>query len=143
MCLYAWRKPADPVANRSYIARDLDIPLSAMTDLVTLTGLGDAGAHSPPQLNLNTDRAGLSFGLVQWAGPVGDLEQIVTAFEDADALESSPTARRPTSVQPCGALPERLTRSVVPAGTVTLATSDAHGAYRQATAHASMIPSQR
>ena len=32
---------------------------------------------------------------------------------------------------------------VVPAGTVTLATSDADGAYRQATAHASMIPSQR
>ena len=42
---------------------------------MTLTGLGDAGAHSPPQLNLNTDRAGLSFGLVQRAGPVVDLNK--------------------------------------------------------------------
>src|SRR6516164_11810310 len=39
------RKPADPVANRSYIARGLDIPVSAMTDLVTLTGPWDAGAR--------------------------------------------------------------------------------------------------
>ena len=39
------RKPADPVANRSYIARGLDIPVSAMTDLVTLTGPWDAAAR--------------------------------------------------------------------------------------------------
>jgi hypothetical protein len=58
-------------------------------------------------------------------------------------IEPSPTARRPTSVQPCGAFPECRTRYVVPAGTVTLAPSDADGGYTHATAHASMIPSQR
>jgi hypothetical protein len=47
-----WRKPVDPVAHRSYIARGLDIPVSAMTDLVTLTGPLDAAPGAPPQLNL-------------------------------------------------------------------------------------------
>ena len=61
-------EPADPVANRSYVALGLDIPVSAITDLVTLTGVWDAGARFA-RLNLNTDRVGLSFGLIQWAKP--------------------------------------------------------------------------
>src|ERR1019366_540207 len=85
-CLIAMAhgKPPDPMACRSYIALALDVGVGAMTYLMTLTGLWEANALFA-LLNLNTDRAGLSFGVIQWAQKPGRLEEILSAFRDADA----------------------------------------------------------
>jgi hypothetical protein len=79
----AQAKPADPMACRSYIALALDVEISAMTYLMTLTGLWEADAKFA-LLNLNTDRAGLSFGVIQWAQKPGRLKEVLDAFHDAD-----------------------------------------------------------
>jgi peptidoglycan hydrolase-like protein with peptidoglycan-binding domain len=84
-CLLAMvkAKPADPLACRSYIALGLDVEVGAMTYLMTLTGLWEANAKFA-LLNLNTDRAGLSFGVIQWAQKPGRLKEVLDAFHDAD-----------------------------------------------------------
>ncbi|HWC95252.1 MAG TPA: peptidoglycan-binding domain-containing protein, partial [Candidatus Sulfopaludibacter sp.] len=79
----ATAKPADPVACRSYISLGLDMEVGAMTYLMTLTGLWEANARFAV-LNLNTDRAGLSFGVIQWAQKPGRLTGLLNAFHDAD-----------------------------------------------------------
>lgn len=83
-------KPSEPSASRSYIALTLNIPVSAITYLVTLTGLWEAGAKFA-RLNLNTDRAGLSFGLIQWAQAPRRLNEILAAFRAADAARFNRT----------------------------------------------------
>jgi hypothetical protein len=72
-----------PVATRCYIALGLDLVITPMTYLMTLTGLWEANARFAA-LNLNTDKKGLSFGLIQWAQKPGRLNEIVTAFRNAD-----------------------------------------------------------
>jgi peptidoglycan hydrolase-like protein with peptidoglycan-binding domain len=79
----AQAKPADPLASRSYVALGLDVEVGAMTYLMTLTGLWEANAKFA-LLNLNTDRAGLSFGVIQWAQKPGRLKEVLDAFHDAD-----------------------------------------------------------
>ncbi len=74
---------SSPVASRCYIALALDLEITPMTYLMTLTGLWEANARFA-SLNLNTDKKGLSFGLIQWAQKPGRLNEIVTAFRDAD-----------------------------------------------------------
>jgi hypothetical protein len=84
-CLIAMAqgKPSSPMACRSYIALGLDVEVGAMTYLMTLTGLWEANAQFA-LLNLNTDHAGLSFGVIQWAQKPGRLKEILSAFRDAD-----------------------------------------------------------
>jgi peptidoglycan hydrolase-like protein with peptidoglycan-binding domain len=86
-CLLAMVRatPADPMACRSYIALALDVEVGAMTYLMTLTGLWEADAKFA-LLNLNTDRAGLSFGVIQWAQKPGRLKEVLDAFHDADPV---------------------------------------------------------
>jgi len=86
-CVNALAKaqPVDPLACRSYIALALDTEVDAMTYLVTLTALWEANAKFA-RLNLNTDRAGLSFGIIQWAQKPGRLKEVLDAFHDADPV---------------------------------------------------------
>ncbi|SPE43472.1 N-acetylmuramoyl-L-alanine amidase domain/peptidoglycan binding domain protein (fragment) [Candidatus Sulfopaludibacter sp. SbA3] len=92
VCLAALARgnPSDPMACRSYIALALDVEVDEMTYLMTLTGLWEANARFA-LLNLNTDRAGLSFGVIQWAQRPGRLKEILTAFHDADGDRFSNT----------------------------------------------------
>lgn len=73
---------AAPVASRGYLTLVLDIPFTGLAKIVSVVsqmeGAGKFGA-----LNLNTDRAGLSFGLIQWAQKPGRLAEILTAFSKA------------------------------------------------------------
>lgn len=78
-------KASDPMACPSYVALSLDVEVGPMTYLMTLTGLWEANARFA-RLNLNTDRAGLSFGVIQWAQKPGRLEEILSAFHGADAV---------------------------------------------------------
>ena len=68
-----------PVASQGYLALVLDIPYDGMTRLMSLTsqfeGAGRFGA-----INANTDRAGLSYGLIQWAQKPGRLGELLRAF---------------------------------------------------------------
>jgi len=81
-------KASDPRACRSYIALALDLEVGAMTYLTTLTGLWEANARFA-LLNLNTDRNGLSFGIIQWAQKPGRLQEVLSAFYSADAARFS------------------------------------------------------
>ena len=89
-CLIALARgqASNPMACRSYIALALDLPVGPMTYLMTLTGLWEANARFA-QPNLNTDRAGLSFGVIQWAQKPGRLLEILKAFHNADAARFS------------------------------------------------------
>jgi hypothetical protein len=73
----------DPVASRPYVTLALDLEWSDMTKVLLLTsqleGMGLFGA-----LNHNTDFAGLSFGIIQWAQKPGRLAEILQAFKDRD-----------------------------------------------------------
>src|SRR5262249_11056820 len=75
-----------PVASRGYLTLVLDFSWSGLAKIVSLTaqmeGAGKFGA-----LNLNTDRAGMSFGLIQWAQSPGRLTEILVAFRNASASD--------------------------------------------------------
>ena len=84
-CLIALARgnASDPTACHSYIALSLDVEVGPMSYLMTLTGLWEANARFA-LLNLNTDRAGLSFGIIQWAQKPLRLKEILSAFHSAD-----------------------------------------------------------
>jgi peptidoglycan hydrolase-like protein with peptidoglycan-binding domain len=71
-----------PVASRGYMTLVLDCSYSGLTKILSVVaqmeGAGKFGA-----LNLNTDKAGLSFGLIQWAQKPGRLTEILQAFSNA------------------------------------------------------------
>jgi len=79
----AQEKPVDPMVSRGFIALALGIEATQMLDLMTLTALWETNGRFA-RLNLNTDRAGLSFGLMQWAQKPRRLGEILTAFHQAD-----------------------------------------------------------
>jgi len=68
-----------PMASRGYLTLALDFQFGGLTKILSIVaqmeGAGKFGA-----LNLNTDRAGLSFGLIQWAQKPGRLAEILQAF---------------------------------------------------------------
>jgi hypothetical protein len=70
----------NPIACCGYIALVLDVAYTGMTRLVGFTsqceGAGRFGA-----INRNTDRAGLSFGLIQWAQSPLRLHELLRAFQ--------------------------------------------------------------
>lgn len=164
--------PADPTASRSYIAVCLDVPVSATTYLMTLTGLWESSAQFS-RLNRNTDRAGLSFGLIQWAQAPGRLHEILQGFHDADPTRFSNVFGGPEAsngmlahtAKPNGGV-DKSGQTTDPnfnlianpwdtrflaAGAdpvfqrvqVTLATADTRSAYDRLKSHTSLIASQR
>jgi peptidoglycan hydrolase-like protein with peptidoglycan-binding domain len=81
------RMPAvDPRISQVYTTLVLNIPHSGLHRVLGLTaimeGLGRFGS-----INLNTDRAGLSFGIIQWAQRPRRLGDILGAFANADQLK--------------------------------------------------------
>lgn len=85
-CLIAMAqgKPTDPMASRSYIALGLNLEVSAMTYFMTLTTLFETNGRFK-LVNLNTDRSGLSLGVIQWAQKPGRLSELLMASRNADA----------------------------------------------------------
>jgi hypothetical protein len=73
----------DPRATRAYFSFVLGIPFKGIHRVLAFTAQME-GAGRLAALNLNTDFAGLSFGLIQWAQRPGRLLDIVSAFRDAD-----------------------------------------------------------
>lgn len=74
-------KPATkPSASQGYLCLTLDILFQGMTRLVGLTSQFE-GAGQFAALNKNTDRAGLSFGLIQWAQKPKRLHEILAGFQ--------------------------------------------------------------
>lgn len=76
----------EPRITQPYLTLVLGKPFEGMSKVVAITaqmeGVGKFGA-----LNLNTDRAGLSFGLIQWAQRPGRLIDVLRAFKNADATK--------------------------------------------------------
>jgi hypothetical protein len=72
------------MASRSYIALGLNLEISAMTYFMTLTTLFETNGRFK-LLNANTDRAGLSMGVIQWAQKPQRLNELLTASHAADA----------------------------------------------------------
>lgn len=75
-----------PVACCGYISLALDIPFTGLLRVMTITMIFEGGGKFTA-LNLNTDRAGLSYGLIQWAQKPGRLKELLAAFRD-DAPEA-------------------------------------------------------
>jgi peptidoglycan hydrolase-like protein with peptidoglycan-binding domain len=73
----------NPVTSRPYVTLLLDFDWSGLTKIVILTSILE-GQGSFGALNLNSDKAGLSYGIIQWAQRPGRLHEILQAFRDAD-----------------------------------------------------------
>jgi peptidoglycan hydrolase-like protein with peptidoglycan-binding domain len=71
-----------PLASRGYLTLVLDIPFGGLAKILSVVAQME-GAGKFSALNLNTDRAGLSFGLIQWAQKPGRLTDILKAFSKA------------------------------------------------------------
>lgn len=81
------RAPAEsPIASRGYLTLVLDFDYGGLAKILSVVAQME-GAGKFAALNLNTDCAGLSFGLIQWAQKPGRLAEIVDAFCAADASE--------------------------------------------------------
>jgi peptidoglycan hydrolase-like protein with peptidoglycan-binding domain len=72
-----WRRP---MACCGYLALVLDVAFIGMVRLVSVTSQFE-GAGLFTALNRNTDKAGLSFGLIQWAQKPGRLNLLLRAFQ--------------------------------------------------------------
>jgi peptidoglycan hydrolase-like protein with peptidoglycan-binding domain len=71
-----------PIAAQGYLALVLDVPWTGFARLVALTAQFEAAGKFTAR-NRNTDRAGLSFGILQWAQKPGRLNGLLRAFERA------------------------------------------------------------
>ena len=72
-----------PTACRGYLSLVLDFPFTGMLRVMSLTTLFEGGGKFTAQ-NRNTDGAGLSFGLIQWAQRPGRLNELLRAFRAAE-----------------------------------------------------------
>jgi len=71
---------ANPTASRGYLTLTLDFPFTGMLRVMSVTTEFEGGGRFAAQ-NRNTDRAGLSYGLIQWAQRPGRLHEILSAFQ--------------------------------------------------------------
>jgi len=71
-----------PIACRGYLALVLDVAFTGMVRVMGLTTQFE-GAGLFTAFNGNTDKAGLSFGLIQWAQKPGRLHELLAAFQAA------------------------------------------------------------
>jgi peptidoglycan hydrolase-like protein with peptidoglycan-binding domain len=69
-----------PIASLGYLTLVLQVAFLGMTRLMSLTSQFE-GAGRFTARNRNSDRAGLSFGLIQWAQRPGRLTELLTAFQ--------------------------------------------------------------
>jgi hypothetical protein len=77
-------KPATkPAASRGYLCLVLDLMFQGLTRVMSLTSQFE-GAGMFGAINLNTDKAGLSYGLIQWAQKPGRLHEILAAFQQQE-----------------------------------------------------------
>lgn len=74
---------ANPAASRGYLTLTLDFPFTGMLRVMSITTEFEGGGRFGAQ-NKNTDRAGLSYGLIQWAQKPGRLHDIVSAFQNEE-----------------------------------------------------------
>jgi peptidoglycan hydrolase-like protein with peptidoglycan-binding domain len=72
-----------PIASRVYLACVLDLEFSGLLRLATVTMQLEGGGYFGAS-NWNTDRCGLSFGLIQWAQRPGRLHELLACFDRAD-----------------------------------------------------------
>jgi hypothetical protein len=71
-----------PIASRGYLTLVLGFEYTGLAKIMSVVAQME-GAGKFAALNLNTDKAGLSFGLLQWAQKPGRLHKILTAFSVA------------------------------------------------------------
>jgi hypothetical protein len=76
----------DPRATRIYLSLVLGVPYSGMHKVLSLVAQME-GVGKFAALNLNTDKAGLSFGLIQWAQRPGRLGEILEALSRVNREE--------------------------------------------------------
>jgi peptidoglycan hydrolase-like protein with peptidoglycan-binding domain len=75
--------PAEsPTACRGYLTLALDFPFTGMLRVMSLTTQFEGSGKFTAQ-NRNTDGAGLSFGLIQWAQKPQRLNELLRAFRSA------------------------------------------------------------
>jgi len=74
----------NPIACCGYVTLVLDLPHTGMAGVVTFVSQCE-GAGRFAALNRNTDRAGLSFGLIQWAQKPLRLHELLQAFQQREA----------------------------------------------------------
>jgi peptidoglycan hydrolase-like protein with peptidoglycan-binding domain len=73
----------DPRAVQVYLTLVLGFPFTGMHRVLSLVAQME-GVGKFAALNRNTDRAGLSFGLIQWAQKPGRLCEVLAAMSSAD-----------------------------------------------------------
>jgi hypothetical protein len=76
--------PTAPHASQVYMTLLLGFPWNAYGRILRLVAMMES-AGKFGALNLNTDRAGLSFGVLQWAQRPGGLAEILHAMQAADS----------------------------------------------------------
>jgi peptidoglycan hydrolase-like protein with peptidoglycan-binding domain len=70
-----------PFACGGYVSLALDVPFTGLLRVMTITMIFEGGGKFTA-FNANTDGAGLSFGLIQWAQKPGRLNELLRAFRD-------------------------------------------------------------
>ncbi|HVF67270.1 MAG TPA: peptidoglycan-binding domain-containing protein [Pyrinomonadaceae bacterium] len=73
----------NPFACGGYVSLALDIHFTGLLRVMVVTMLFEGGGKFTA-FNANTDRAGLSFGLIQWAQRPGRLVELLHAFKAAE-----------------------------------------------------------
>jgi hypothetical protein len=68
---------------RGYLALALDFASTPLLQIVSITSQFE-GAGRFTAINKNTDRAGLSFGAIQWAQKPGRLNELLRAYQAAE-----------------------------------------------------------
>ena len=79
LAAFPWPRP---LACAAYVTLVLDVSFTAMVRIVALTSQFEGGGLFAA-MNRNTDRAGLSFGLIQWAQKPGRLRELLRALQTA------------------------------------------------------------
>ena len=72
-----------PLVSRAYATLVLDVAYTGLLPVATVTMQFEGGGFFGAA-NLNTDKAGLSFGLIQWAQKPRRLHELLQAFQQAD-----------------------------------------------------------
>jgi hypothetical protein len=75
-----------PIASQGYLTLALNFDYDGLAKILSVVAQME-GAGKFSALNPNTDKAGLSFGLIQWAQKPGRLAEILNAFNAASAAD--------------------------------------------------------
>jgi hypothetical protein len=78
--------PKNPIASQVYVTRVLNLPFTGLNRLACLVAIGE-GLGTFSAICLNTDRAGLSLGLIQWAQYPERLKELLEAVPKARLIE--------------------------------------------------------